>query len=283
MEQRRLGKTGHMSSVLTLGGAALRSASQSEASAAIELAVSHGVNHFDVAPLYGQAEVLLGPWLEKNRSKVFLGCKTQSRDNDSTWESINCSLERLRTDYFDLFQFHWVDDLETLSVILGPGGAIEAVLEAKEHGLIKHVGITGHRPYVQVEALNRFDFDTIMFPLSRLHRAHSNDFNNYIPLIKAARRKDVGIITIKSMAKRAWPRPSHSYGTWYEPFDQLDDVEKSLWFVLSQDVTTTTLPGDLKLWPMVIDAAERFKPLSKQQQEEAVSEMNAYQPIFAPA
>jgi aryl-alcohol dehydrogenase-like predicted oxidoreductase len=283
MEQRKLGRTGQMSSLLTLGGAALRSSSQSEADAAIELAVSHGVNHFDVAPVYGQAEVLLSSWLERNRSTVFLGCKTMTRDKEGTWESINRSLERLKTDHFDLFQFHSVDDLETLSVILGPGGALEAVAEAREQGLVRHIGITGHRPYVQVEALNRFDFDTVMCPLSRLHRAHLNDFNNYIPLIKAARRKDAGVITIKAMAKRAWSRLTHVYGTWYEPFDRLEDIEKSLWFTLSQDITTTTLPGDIKLWPAVIDAAERFNPLSRQQQDEAVSEMAPYQPISTPA
>ena len=121
--------------------------------------------------------------------EVFLGCKTTARDKAAAWESMKRSLERLKVDRFDLFQFHGVDDLETLHVIVGPGGALEAVLEAKKQGLLSFVGITGHRPYTHVEALNLFDFDTVLFPLSRVHAAHSNDFNNFVPLLAAAARK----------------------------------------------------------------------------------------------
>jgi aryl-alcohol dehydrogenase-like predicted oxidoreductase len=175
MEKRRLGKTGHMSSVLTFGGAAIGQVSQQEADAAIELAVKHGVNHFDVAPTYGEAELRLGPWMEKNRNEIFLGCKTTERSKAGAWESLQHSLERLRVKHFDLFQFHGVNDLETLNAILGPGGALEAVLEAREQGLVHYIGITGHRPFVQVEALNRFPFDTVLFPLNRVLAARRND------------------------------------------------------------------------------------------------------------
>ena len=282
IEKRKLGKTGHMSSALTLGGAAFNNPDEEEANRAIELALSHGVNHIDVAPLYGKAESVLAPWLQRGRKNLFLACKTTARDKDTAWGSIRRSLETLRTDYFDLFQFHMVDDLETLSVIMGPGGALEAVLEAKEQGLIKYIGITGHRPFTQCEALNRFDFDTVMCPVSRLHRAHTNDFTNYLPLLKAARRKDAGAIAIKTIAKQAWKKPMHNYRTWYEPFSTIEDIEKSIWFTLSQDLTTATLPGDMKLWPLVIDAAERYRRLSEEEQDRVAAEMALYQPIYSP-
>jgi len=280
MEKRRLGKTEHMSSIITFGGAALWQISQADADATIELATKHGVNHFDVSPTYGQAEVRLGPWMEKHRKEVFLACKTRERSKSRTWESIKRSLEMLRVDYFDLYQFHGVDDLETLNVILSSGGALEAVLEAKEQGLVRHIGITGHRPFVQVEALNRFDFDTVLFPLNRGLAAHRNDFNDFSPLLEIARQKDVGIIAIKAIAKRPWEAAMHMYQTWYEPFDEQAEIDKSVWYTLSQDITTAVMPADSRLLPMVIDAAERFKALDAGEQEEAVAQVRHYRPIF---
>jgi aryl-alcohol dehydrogenase-like predicted oxidoreductase len=202
MEQRRLGKTEHMSSLLTFGGAALLKVTQAEANAAIEMAVGHGVNHFDVAPTYGQAEMHLAPWMEKHHKEIFLACKTQARSKARAWESIKRSLETLRVDYFDLYQFHGVDDLETLNVILGPEGALEAVLEAREQKLVRHIGITGHRPFLQVEALNRFAFDTVLFPLNPVIAAHTDDLNDFVTLLGIAQQKDVGVIAMKALAKR---------------------------------------------------------------------------------
>jgi len=280
MEKRRLGKTGHMSSVVTFGGAALWKISQAEADAAIEDAVARGVNHFDVSPSYGQAEERLGPWMEKHHKEVFLACKTRERGKAGAWESIKRSLETLRVDYFDLYQFHGVDDLETLSTILSPAGALEAVLEARHQGLIRHIGITGHRPFVYVEALKRFDFDTVLFPLNRVLMAHRNDFNDFTPLLEMARQKDVGTIVIKSITKRPWTGNMHWYQTWYEPFDTQADIDKSLWYALSQGITTAAMSSDLRLWPMIIDAAERFKPLDAQEQQEVVFQARRYQPLF---
>ena len=281
MEQRRLGKTEHMSSLLAFGGAALSNVSQAEADAAIEMAVEHGVNHFDVAPVYGQAEMRLGPWMEQHHKEVFLACKTQARSKVRAWESIKRSLETLRVDYFDLYQFHGVDDLETLNVILSPGGALEAVLEAREQGLVRHIGITGHRPFLQVEALNRFDFDTVLFPLNPVIAAHTDDSNDFVTLLEVARQKDVGTIAMKALAKRRWQWEAHMYRTWYEPFDRQAEIDASLWYALSQGVATAPMPADLRLWPMVIDAAERFRTLDVQEQREAVHQVRRYRPLFS--
>ena len=280
MEKRRLGKTGHMSSIITFGSAALGEVSQAEADAAIELAIEHGVNHFDVAPRYGEAEMRLGPWMQKHHKEVFLACKTTERGKTGAWESIKRSLELLKADYFDLFQFHGVDDLETLNVVLGPMGALEAVLEAKEQGLVRHIGITGHRPFVQIEALNHFDFDTLLFPVNCVLAAHRNDFNDFLPLLEIARQKDVGTIGIKAITKRPWEAAMRMYRTWYEPFDEQEEIDKSLWYALSQGINTAAMPADLHLWPLVIDAAERFRVLDTREQEETISEVKQYKPIF---
>jgi len=280
MEKRRLGKTEHMSSIITFGSAALWEVSQAEADAAIELAIEHGVNHFDVSPNYGEAEMRLGPWMQKHHKEVFLACKTSERGKTGAWESIKRSLEVLKTDYFDLFQFHAVSDLETLSVVLGPMGALEAVLEAKEQGLVRNIGITGHRPFVLIEALNRFDFDTILFPVNRVLAAHRNDFTDFFPLLEIAQQKDVGTIGIKAVTKRPWEAAMRMYRTWYEPFDEQEEIDKSLWYALSQGITTAAMPADLRLWPLVIDAAERFRALDAREQEEVISEVKQYKPIF---
>lgn len=283
MENRRLGRTGHMSSVLTFGAAALWQVTEAEAEAAIELAIEHGVNHIDVAPSYGQAEIRLGPWLEKHRSEVFLACKTGERSKAGAWESIKQSLDRLRVDHFDLFQFHGVNDVETLNVILGPGGALEAVLEAKEQKLLRHIGITGHRPFVLADAIQRFQFDTVLFPLNRVLAAHRNDYTDFSILLDQAQQKDVGTIAIKAVARQPWQGPMHMYRTWYEPFDRQADIDKCLWYTLSQGVTTAAMPGDLSLWPLLIDAAERLRALDEQEQDDVVSESRRYRPIFAQA
>lgn len=281
MEKRRLGKTEHMSSVVTFGSAALWSVTQGEADAAIELAIKYGVNIFDVSPMYGQAEVRLGPWMEKHHKDIFLACKTSERSKTRAWESIKRSLETLKVDYFDLYQFHGVSDLETLNVVLGPDGALEAALEAKEQGLVRHIGITGHRPFVHIEALNRFDFETVLFPINRVLAAHRNDYNDFTLLIEITQKKDVGTIGIKAVAKRPWESTMHMYRTWYEPFDKQEEIERCLWYSLSQGITTAALPSDLSLWPLILDAAERYRPLGQPEQEDAVAEVQQYRPLFS--
>ena len=282
MEKRRLGKTGHMSSILTIGGAAFWEVTEAKADAAIQMAIEHGINHIDVAPRYGDAELHIGRWMPRYRKDFFLGCKTMARDKAGAWDSIRNSLSRLQVSDFDLFQLHGVDDMETLETVLRPDGALEAVLEAREQGLLRYIGITGHRPAVYVEAIKRFEFDTVLFPLSRVHAAHFNDNNDFRPLIELAQRNDVGMIAIKALSKRLWPSIEHPYTTWYEPFDTQADIDRSLAYTLSQGVTTCPMASDVKLWPMLIEAAERFTPLTEAEQVAAVEEVAEYEPISSP-
>ena len=285
METRKLGRTGQMSSIVTFGSFALLQASQQEADAALDMARRVGINHIDVSPIYGLAEERIGSWIKRNDRHFFIGCKTHQRDKEGAWESIKRSLDTLSIDRFDLFQFHGVDSIEIVKKILGPGGAMEAVLEARKQGLLKYIGITGHRPDVQNQALELYDFDTVMFPLNRVHAAHFQEWNDFRPLIKSARQKDVGVLVIKSVAKQLWENPDdthHTYQTWYEPFDNPAEIEKSLWYTLSQDITSAVLPGDLKLWPAAIDAAQRFESLDTATQQEYVASASGYQPLVGP-
>jgi aryl-alcohol dehydrogenase-like predicted oxidoreductase len=282
MEKRRLGKTGYMSSILTFGGAALWLVTQAEADAGIAMAVEHGINQIDVAPEYGQAEMRLGPWLEKHRREIFLACKTRKRSKTEVLESIRQSLKTLQVNDFDLFQFHSVDDMETLNTLLGPSGGLEAVLEAKKQGLLRYIGITGHKPTFLAEALKHFDFDTVLFPLNRVIAAHPDETIEFNSLLKVAKKKDVGTIAMKAVTKSPWTNQMHMYKTWYEPFETQEDIDTSLWYALNQDVTTLAMPGDLRLWSMVIDAAERYKTMNKKQQSEAVIEAKKYRPLFPP-
>jgi predicted aldo/keto reductase-like oxidoreductase len=200
--------------------------------------------------------------------------KTQGR------EELKRSLEILRVDRFDLYQLHGVNTIDQLNVALGPMGAIEAVLEAKEEGLVEHIGITGHNPFVLIEALNRFDFDTLLFPMNRVLAAYAGGAYDFMALLEVAKARDVGTIGIKAVAKQPWEGPMHMYRTWYDPFDEREDVDKSIGYALSQDVTTLALPSDVRLWPLILDAAERFQPMTPEEQETVVAESKRYKPIF---
>jgi predicted aldo/keto reductase-like oxidoreductase len=194
------------------------------------------------------------------------------------------SLETLKVDHFDLYQFHGVDNENDLDTILSPGGALEAFLEAKKQGLIKFIGITGHHPPLYNLALGRFDFDTVMFPLNRVHAAHFTEWNDWRPLLKTAKKKGVGVYAIKSVAKGIWEegnKAPQKYTTWYEPFDTSTEIENGLRYTLSQDITTAVLPGDAKLWLMIIEVASRFQPLTTKEEDKAIAETAIYPPLYA--
>jgi len=288
VEKRRLGRTGHMSSIITLGCCALGYVSQREADKIIELALSHGVNHFDVAPLYGEAELRLRPWMKEHRDDIFLGCKTLKRMKKEAAEEIKRSLERMGVDYIDLYQFHGLDDLKDLEIAFGPDGALQAMLEARDKGIIKHIGITSHRPLTIIEALKRFDLDTVLFPLNFILMKHRRPENDYEPILKLARERDIGTIVIKAFAKGPWP-PSiakqasekRPYLTWYEPFDSQVDIDRCLWFALSHDVTTVASVCDIRLVPKIIDAAERYRKLTVEEQRQLIESATKLKPLFS--
>jgi len=284
MDKRRLGRTGHMSTLVTFGAAALWRVSQAEADKAIELALAHGVNHIDVAPSYGEAELRLGPWLARHRHDFFLGCKTMERGREGAHAEMHRSLERLQVDSFDLYQLHAVGDMAELDKALAPGGAIEAIVEAREQGLVRFIGITGHghqAPAVHAEALRRFPFDTVLLPLNFVLWTNADYRRDFQTLLDLAAEKDVGIMVIKALAKRPWGERQRTYNTWYEPFDDQPSIDRCVRFVLSQKINTLISSGDVRLIPMILQAAEHYRPLSAAEQAELVSTAPAFATIFA--
>ena len=283
MERRRFGRTGHMSTVAIFGAAAFWDISQEDADQVMEQVIAAGINHIDVAPGYNQAEMRIGPWMPRERGRFFLGCKTQERTREGAWRELHESLKRLQTDSFDLYQFHAVTTMEDLDAITGKGGALEAFVQAREEGLTRFIGITGHgvdAPKIYLEALRRFDFDSILFPLNFV-QMRNPDYRRYTEeLIATCKAKDVGTMVIKTITKAPWGERPHTATTWYEPFDKMDEIQKGVNFALSHDVTGLCTVGDTRILPMVLQACENFTRLSQEEMEEMIKSDDRYEPLF---
>jgi predicted aldo/keto reductase-like oxidoreductase len=283
MQTRRFGRTGHMSTIVIFGSFAVGLLDQKDADSVMEMVLAHGVNHIDVAPSYADAELRLGPWLETDRDQFFLGCKTQLRGKEEAREELHRSLERLRVDRFDLFQLHAVTTMEELEACFAAGGSLEAIVEAREEGLTRFVGITGHglqAPAVQLEALDRFDFDSLLFTLNFKMWADEDYRRDASRLMKVAQERDIGTMVIKTWARGPWGEQEPRYHTWYEPFDEEEMIERALRFNLSQPVTAAISAGDARLLPMILDAAERFQPMDDAQQAALLGTASEYEPLF---
>jgi len=283
METRRFGRTGHESTVAIFGAAAFWQIPQVEADKMMERVIAAGVNHIDVAPSYGEAEVRIGPWMERERKRFFLGCKTMERTKEGAAAELRRSLKRLRTDSFDLFQLHAVTKMEELDQITAPGGALEAVIEAREQGLTRYIGITGHgadAPAIYLEALRRFDFDTVLFPLNFVQYANPTYRRNAEELLSQCAARDVGTMIIKSICERPWGDLPKTNTTWYKPFADAEHIQLAVNFALSQDVTGLCTAGDTTVLPLVLDACARFTPMSKAEQEALIATANQYEPLF---
>ena len=283
MQTRRFGRTEHMSTVAIFGSFALSQSTQEQADEIIKKVISAGVNHIDVAPSYGDAEERLGPWLRSERQRFFLGCKTMERSRDGAIAEMHASLKRLQTDSFDLYQLHAITNFEELDAVTRPGGALEAIIEAREAGLTRFIGITSHgneAPGVLLEALKRFDFDTVLLPLSYVQ--YSNPiYRMYAEtLIIQCKKRDVGTMTIKAIAQGPWGDKTQDFLTWYRPFTESEKIQGAVNFVLSQDITGLCTAGDPHLLPLVLEACQNYSPLDESEQVRLINMGNQYQTIF---
>ena len=274
METRRLGRLGHDSSVLVYGAAALADVDQDTADRSIAEALDGGINHLDVAADYGDAELRLGPWMPWVRARVFLATKTGERAADAAWAQIQASLERLQTDHVDLLQLHAVGDVAELDRVTGPGGALEAAVRAQEEGLVGAIGITGHGDQAAAthsEALRRFPFATVLTPLSPVLWRDPAWREAYSELIAEVRRQDVGLMTIKAVARRNWPgvragtdRGEQPYATWYEPFADDEMIRASVsWVLAHEEITGLATAGDVRLLPAILRAEADRVPVAE--------------------
>lgn len=284
METRRFGRTGHMSTVAIFGAAAFSKISQADADKVMEMVIEAGVNHIDVAPSYGQAEERIGPWMPRERSRFFLGCKTMERTKEGAWNEMQQSLKRLQTESFDLYQCHAITTMEELDSVTMKGGALEAFVDARQAGLTKFIGITGHgaqAPQIYLEALKRFDFDSVLFPLNFVQMGNP-EYRKYAEeLIATCKTKDVGTMVIKAVTKGPWGEKAHTATTWYEPFDQMDEIQHAVNFALSYDVTGLCTAGDTRVLPMFLKACEIFVRLNNSEKEEMIKSGKQYEPLFA--
>jgi len=285
METRPLGETGHESSVLTFGAIALDPLDQPAADEMMDEVLDAGVNHVDVAPTYGTAEVKLAPTLQERREDVFLGCKTQERTYYGAWGELHRSLDRLGVDSIDLYQFHAVTRYDQLDAITGEyspemaqgdhdPGALQAFIEAREEGLIDHIGLTSHGdPSLIRSAIKRIpELETVMFPYNATVESLSGPEYDYASVIDLAEEHGLGTLGIKGFAKGPWPEDlpeeERPYQTWYEPYDTTEDLRESLRFALSSGLTTIPNAGDPKLVPHILEAAKTFEPMEAEERSE---------------
>ena len=268
MEKRRLGRLEHQSSVLIYGAAALSEVSQDVADRSIQEALDAGINHFDVAADYGEAELRLGPWMTQIRNRIFLATKTGHRDEESAWQQINDSLRRLQTDRVDLLQLHAIGDLGELDAATRPDGALAAAIRAQDEGLVGAIGITGHghqAPATHLEALRRHPFATVLTPLNPVLWRNESYRTDYEALVDEVRRQDVGLMTIKTVSRRNWlGGAEHSHATWYEPYaDQARITAAVSWVLSHREVTGIPTAGDVRLLGMLIHAEQNRTSLAE--------------------
>jgi aryl-alcohol dehydrogenase-like predicted oxidoreductase len=270
MEKRLFGRTGHQSSIAIFGGAAFSNVTPEQSIAVLEQILAAGVNHIDVAPSYGDAEERIGPWLKQKRDLFFLGCKTMERTQSGSWLELQKSLKRLQVESFDLYQIHAVTNQAELDDATRKGGVIETLVKAKQEGLTRFVGITGHGMQTAalfIEALNRFDFDTVLFPINFALYARDEYRSAAEELISICKQRNVGIMAIKSIAKGPWGEQPQTHSTWYQPFGEPEMIQKGIDFVLSQDVCGICTAGDITVLPMVLNACQHYQPMSLSDQE----------------
>ena len=265
LEKRSLGRTGEMLSVIGFGGIVVMNATDDEASERVRMAIDAGINYFDVAPSYGDAEVKLGPALEPYRKNIFLACKTTQRTKEGARKELEQSLKNMRTDHFDLYQHHAVTTLEDVDTLLGPGGAMETFLEARKEGKIRFVGFSAHSEEAAMAMMERFDFDTILFPFNyAIWNA-----GNFGPRVMArAKEKNMGILALKAMARGPWQEGADRSAypkCWYEPLTTTEDITMGLRFTLSHPVTAAIPPGDEGLFrqALALAVAGKLKPLDQ--------------------
>jgi predicted aldo/keto reductase-like oxidoreductase len=222
--------------------------------------------------------------MARERERFFLGCKTMERTKEGAAAEMQRSLERLQVDSFDLYQLHAITSFEELDQVTGPNGALEALIAARDAGLTRYIGITGHGvdvPDVFLEALSRFDFDSILFPVNFIQYADPVYRRSAEELLKVCRQKDIGTMAIKSIAKRPRGDLPQTHITWYQPFLELEHIQEGVNFALTQEITGICTSGDPEVLPMVLRACENFTPLTTNEQEALISQAHQYEPLFS--
>lgn len=280
MRKRELGTTGEKLSIVGFGGIVVKDTEQSKADYYVAQAIDRGVSYFDVAPTYGNAEERLGPALEPYRQSVFLACKTHERTAQGASEDLHRSLQRLRTDYFDLYQLHAVTTMDEVRQVTGSGGALETLVKARDQGQVRYLGFSAHSEEAALALLDLFGFDSVLFPVNWVCW-HQAGFGPKV--LEKAIGQGVGVLALKALAKEQrddgeerlrWPK------SWYRPVESLEEASQALRFTLSQPVTAAVSPGHAELLWWACDAADRFEPLSEEEAAQVAARSEGLRPIF---
>lgn len=284
IEKRAFGRTGHMSSAIIFGGAALKAADQATADRTLDLLFEFGVNHIDTAPAYGDSELRIGPWMDRHRDDFFLATKIDERGYDGAKAQIHRSLDRLRSDRVDLLQLHALFHPDEWDQALSPGGALEAAVEAREAGLVRFIGVTGHSWTVAAmhrRALERFAFDSVLMPwnwFAAQHETYGPDFETTAALCQS---RGVAVQTIKAVARGPWAAGAErKHATWYQPLEDEEDIRQAVHWVLARPGIFLNAVGDLDVLPAVLRAADELGPAPADPVMAALSERAGLASIF---
>jgi aryl-alcohol dehydrogenase-like predicted oxidoreductase len=277
------GNTGHQSTRIIFGAAAFMRCSQEVADQALPLLLEHGINHIDVAASYGDAELRLGPWMEQDRDRFFLATKTGERTYQAARDQIRRSLERLRVDHVDLIQLHNLTDPAEWQTALSPGGALDAVIEAKEQGLARFIGVTGHgviAPEMHRRSLERYAFDSVLLPYNYIMMQNPDYARDFEALIALCHERNVAVQTIKGITLGPWGEKEHTTTTWYEPLREQADIDLAVAYVLGRPGVFLNTASDVTLLPKVLDAAERFTGRPSDAAMQALAARQSMTPLF---
>lgn len=277
------GRTGHRSTRVIFGAAALGGVTQDVADRTLEVLLEHGINHIDTAASYGESELRIAPWLKREPNRFFVATKTDRRDEKGAREQLHRSLDRLGVDHVDLWQLHSLADPIEWDIALSPGGALDAARRAQADGLVRWIGVTGHGAQIAAthrRSLERFGFDSVLLPYNYITMRSAYYRENFDALAQSCAARDVAVQTIKSIAMRPWMGHEHTRTTWYQPVEEQADIDLAVWWVLGRDGLFLNSVGDVNLLPRVLDAAERFVHAPSDQEMERFLERTGSIPLF---
>ncbi len=261
IQTMQFGSTGHESTRTLFGAAAFSRVTQEVADQTLALLPEHGINHIDVAASYGDAELRLAPWLQQHRDEVFLATKTGERTYQAAHDQIRASLQRMQVEQIDLIQLHNLTDETDWQTAMAPGGALEAAVEARDQGLVRFIGVTGHgvvAPAMHARSLERFPFDSVLLPFNYPMLQNPDYARDFWRLFELCQARGVAMQTIKGITLGPWGEKEHTTSTWYEPLQDQADIDTAVHWVLGQPGVFLNTAGDVRLLPKVLDAAERF-------------------------
>jgi aryl-alcohol dehydrogenase-like predicted oxidoreductase len=283
IEKQLFGRTGHASTRTLFGAAALARVTQEEADQTLETLLEYGVNHIDTAASYGEAELRIGPWMKDHRQDFFVATKTEKRTHQEAWDELHRSLERMRVDSVDLWQMHVLVDPQEWEVAMGPGGALEAFIEAREQGLVRFLGVTGHGLSVaamHMRSLERFDFDSVLLPYNYPMMQNPQYAADFEALVSMCQERNVAVQTIKSICRRPWGDNTRTRDTWYEPLEIETDINKAVHWILGRTGMFLNTVGDIRVLPKVLSAARCYEERPSEEEMEAMVVERQMAPLF---